>query len=600
MNPTSQRSLRTQWQQLHIVPMLTLMRGQWRFFSITVCLSLLQLAMGIAIAALGAWLVGLVGTGADVKAIIPPFRLLLGLVLAGALVAWCDMWLAHDLAYRVLAVIRNALFDRLKTMSPGMLEQQRTGDIVSAAMADVETLEWFYAHTLGAFFACTLVPTAALMVLWYLYPTAALILLPFLLAQLIVPVYLAQSSAKQGRAVRRQLGGINATVMDLVQGLREVVCFGAERHLKSKLQHLNQTYLKAQMRYGKRAGMEQAASLLFSAIGMLTVLILCAIAVNRGTLQPQLFPALVILAGAVFGPVTALAGMLSQMGLISAAAGRVFKLLHSQDRLDESSADPTLKLDRLDIEFDNVHFTYQETRKPALEGMSFQISQGEAVALAGPSGAGKSTCAKLLLRFFDPQSGQIRLGGHCLKHIPLEELRRLVAWVPQDIYLFNQSIADNIALGQPDAAPHDIVNAAKQAAAHDFIEALPNGYQTLVGERGMQLSGGQRQRIAIARAFLKNAPIVVLDEAASNLDNENELALQKAMANLRSNRTTITIAHRLTTLLAADRILVIEDGALVETGSPEQLLNANSSFATLVAGQRETHPERSFSCQPIL
>lgn len=579
-------------QGLQLLPMLRLMRGHMLVFWITVGLGILQLALGIAIAGLGAWLVGLVGIGASWADIARPFWILLACVLVAAITSWSEMWLAHDLAYRVLASIRNALFEALRLRSPGSLERERTGDVVSTVMADVETLEWFYAHTVGAFVACTLVPLGALLLLGSFEPLVPLLLLPFLLAQAIVPLWLAKYARKQGSEVRKQLSLVNANVIDLVQGLREIVCFGAQKRMQQKLDHLNRKYVTKQARYGLRAGLENAASATVAALGMITTLIISAHAVNQGRLQPENFPALVILAGAVFGPVTSLAVMVSQMGLISGAAGRVFKLLDSEDRLDNDGVRAENKVSSFEVSFENVHFRYEPTRPPALNGLSLQIEQGESVALAGLSGAGKTTCAKLLLRFFDPESGQVRIGGLALNTLTEKELRRQITWVPQDIFLFNLTIAENIALANPEASRTEIILAARMATAHDFISAMPEAYDTKVGDRGMQLSGGQRQRIAVARAILRKTPIVIFDEAASNLDNESEKALQVALQNLREGRTIITIAHRLSTLEAADRVIVIENGRVVETGPPQTLLAQEGSFKQLVQAQFQSKMQK--------
>jgi len=223
-----------------------------------------------------------------------------------------------------------------------------------------------------------------------------------------------------------------------------------------------------------------------------------------------------------------------------------------------------------------------------LQDASFTLEPGETVALVGRSGAGKTTCANLLLRFWEVEDGAIRIGAHDIRTLPLATLRRLVTVVPQDVYLFNGTIADNIRLGRPDATPAEIERAARLAQAHSFIAALPQGYDTPCGERGTRLSGGQRQRIAIARAFLRDAPILILDEAVSNLDTENEMALQSALNEIRRGRTVMIIAHRPSTIRSAERILMLEHGRIAEEGTDAALMAKNGAYAALLAEKRET------------
>jgi ATP-binding cassette subfamily B protein len=233
-----------------------------------------------------------------------------------------------------------------------------------------------------------------------------------------------------------------------------------------------------------------------------------------------------------------------------------------------------------------VTFAYHPDEPPVLQNLSFHVQPGETVALVGPSGAGKSTCVSLLLRFWDPQEGVIRLGDVALHDFPLDDLRRRISIVQQDNYLFNTSIRENIRIGKPDATDEEIETAARAANIHAFIVGLPDGYNTVVGERGARLSGGQRQRLALARAFLKNAPVLVLDEATSNLDSENERLIKAAVSRLMTGRTTLLIAHRLSTILSADRVVMLDRGRVVASGHHADLVAADGPYAQLIAAQR--------------
>jgi ATP-binding cassette, subfamily C, bacterial CydD len=248
-------------------------------------------------------------------------------------------------------------------------------------------------------------------------------------------------------------------------------------------------------------------------------------------------------------------------------------------------ANPVCPPDRADVAFDHVTFAYDGARRPALDRVSFTIAEHQCVALVGPSGAGKTTIASLLLRFFDADGGSIRIGGVDVRDMQLADLRRRIALVAQDTYLFHGTIADNLRIAKPDATAVEIAAAARAAQIDAFIATLPDGYQTEVGERGTQLSGGQRQRIAIARALLKNAPILILDEATSSVDPASERAIQTALETLLERRTTIVIAHRLSTIRRADRILVLDEGTVVERGTHDELVTTGGLYAKLTLAQ---------------
>jgi ABC-type multidrug transport system fused ATPase/permease subunit len=240
------------------------------------------------------------------------------------------------------------------------------------------------------------------------------------------------------------------------------------------------------------------------------------------------------------------------------------------------------------IRFEDVTFRYRPDAPAALESVSFDVAPGETVAIVGSSGAGKTTIASLLLRFFDPERGQVVLGGSDVRKLPVDEVRRRIALVPQDTFLFHASVRDNLSLADPGADDHALLRAATSANALSFIEALPEGWETVVGERGLRLSGGERQRIAIARALLKDAPILILDEATSNVDVASEAEIHASLERLRRGRTTLVIAHRLSTVQGADRILVIDRGRIVEEGTHDQLLGRDSRYARLVEAQRSS------------
>ena len=569
------------------VRLLGLVR-QWRgqlvlFFA----LGIAQHGSTIGVGAISALLVGRVFTGGDIG---PLLALLAVFVPLTALFTWAGSWLSHDLAYRLLAEMRVDLYEKLDPLAPAYLVRRRSGDLVGVVGGDTETVEFFFAHMITPAFVAVLMPTAVLAVLAFVAWPLALVLAPFLVAVAVSPFYGQRHSVRLEEEVRRRLGDLNAHMIDTVQGMREVLSFGQGAPRAEEVVARGWTSAGYHLRFLKIQAAQASFIEAVTAFGGLAVLATGVWLVLDGRMGTTQLPLATLLALSAFIPVTELARTLRQLMETLAATRRIF-VVHDEpvtvrdgpgvptnDRPGTSKAAPSLS-------FEHVRFSYGLGRQPTLQDVTFAVEAGQTAALVGRSGAGKTTTANLLMRFWDPDAGSIALGPHDLRDFKLDDLRGEIALVSQDTFLFNNSIRENLRLANQDATDAEIEEAARLANAHEFVEAMPDGYDTLVGERGIRLSGGQRQRISIARAMLKDAPVLILDEATSHLDAVNEQQVREVLRRLQRGRTTLVIAHRLSTVRDADHILVLDAGRLAEEGTHHELIARAGLYAQLVQTQ---------------
>ncbi len=383
------------------------------------------------------------------------------------------------------------------------------------------------------------------------------------------------------RAMQETTGQMTGTVEESLTGIREIKLFGTHAHENQRFANVSEQLRKETMRTVRVSSANVPLVQVIAAVAVSLVIWVASLLSAQDRLTPGTFVAFVAAMAMLFEPMRRLTNVntVIQKGL--AGAQSIFTLLDTPPEPDTASGDRPRA--RGDLRFEDVTFHYPGQEHPALAGFSLTIPAGRTIALVGASGSGKTTTVQLIARFFDPQKGCIRLDETPLPELPLAWLRSQIGWVGQQVVLFDDTVAANIAYGRPETPQEAIVEAARQAHALEFIEGLPEGFATRVGPNGSQLSGGQRQRIAIARAFLKNAPILLLDEATSALDNESERAVKEALAELRRDRTVLVVAHRLTTIRDADLIVVMEHGRIVEQGSHETLADAGGAYARLLA-----------------
>ena len=513
---------------------------------------------------------------------------LVGLAVAALLsgvLHWLESWLAHDMAYRLLADMRIAIFRKLDALAPAYFTRRRTGDLVGVATHDVEMVEYFFAHTIAPAFVAVVVPAAVVATLMVYGWEMAAALAPFLAFAGLQPLVARARIDRLGARARETLGDLNAHALDTVQGLGEVVAFGQEHGRGREFAAKTARYVRMRLPFFRDLTLQTVLQEVAASLGGLAVVMAGADLVDRGELAVGVLPLLTILAMSAFLPISEIAQVGRQLADTLGATRRVYAVHNEEVAVRSGAGAGEAVPEAPALAFEDVTFTYPGRAAPALRHVSLAVPSGATLAVVGPSGAGKTTLANLILRFWDPQGGAIRLAGHDLRDHDLDALRRHFALVAQDTHLFNDTLRNNIAIARPGASDAEIEAAADKAALSDFIASLPEGIDTLVGERGTQLSGGQRQRVTIARAFLKGAPILILDEATSHLDAVNEAAVHEALERLMAGRTTIVIAHRLSTVRGADRIAVLDAGRIAEIGSHRELLARNGLYAHLVARQ---------------
>jgi len=500
------------------------------------------------------------------------------IMLLRGLLGYLNYYFLQWVASRAVADLRVRLFQHLLNLSAGFYTENASGQLMSRVINDTGALLNILQ---GAVTVVVRDPITLISVLGFLLwdqPKLTLITMIFLPACIIPIVVFNRKIRRSSREMQKQVAELTQTMSEAFTGHRIVKAYNLEPIVGGQFQNATRRYVSHYMRIIRAVGIPGPLIEFLGSCGM-ALLLAYLIYQSQGHPNPTEFVQFIGSIFMIYAPLKNLTQLQSQIIQARAASERAFELLDTKNSVIEPTQPKALKAAGAEILFDRVHFSYGD--KIALHDIQLQIQPGQLVALVGASGSGKTTLANLLLRFYDPQQGAIKIGGMDIRDASTRDLRNQIAVVSQEIILFNDTVRRNIELGRPGATNDEIIAAAKHAYAYDFIMQRPEGFETVIGEKGVMLSGGQRQRIAIARAVLRNAPILVLDEATSALDTESERAVQSALDQLMQNRTTLCIAHRLSTILHADVIVVLDQGKIVETGRHEELIQRGGLYQKL-------------------
>ena len=486
-------------------------------------------------------------------------------------------WISHGAAYNTLQDIRTALSEKMMHLPMGYFEEKGSGRLKTMMVDNVENMEKTLAHMLPEMTANLLGPAVCLILMFVIDWRLALCVLLWIIIGFSVTGGMMKGYEEKFAGQIKALKGMNQAIVEYVGGIEVIKNFGRADECYKKYEDAVYGHASYNVNWQKETRVYASLGMAIAPFSIFPVLIAGIIFYGNGTLEAGTLFFLMILTFGIFTP------LMNAMGYFDQLAGMGVNAKEIKDVLDypELNRGQGAQAEHTDISFENVAFSYNGSSEPVLKDVSLHAPEGTMLALVGPSGSGKSTIAKLLAGFWDAQSGDIKIGGTSITAFTQEQINSLIAYVDQETFLFDETIMDNIRMGNPKASDEEVMNAAKRAGCNEFIEALPEGYYTKAGAAGGRLSGGERQRIAIARAMMKDAPIMILDEATASTDPENEAAIQKALSAAAKGKTLIVVAHRLATIMNAEQIAFVKKGKIEQIGTHGELLEKCAEYKTM-------------------
>jgi ATP-binding cassette subfamily C protein CydCD len=561
--------------------LLQFLKGSWGWVALSVLFGSLTIGASVALMGTSAWLIS--------EAALHPSIAVISVAIVGvrffgisrAVFRYFERLVSHNVTFRLLSRLRVWFYEKLEPLAPARLMEYRAGDLLARIISDVGTLENFYVRVVAPPLTAILVMIGVSIFLASSDPRLAALLIGFfLLLGLILPILAQTMSQRPGRDVITQRADLNIQVVDGIQGIADILAFAHVQDRLSQISATGKSYGDSQKRLARINGIHSGLSTFMSNFALWVVLFLCIPLVTIGRLDGVMLASLALITLSSFEAVTPLP-LAAQMWISSReAAQRLFEVVDTKPAVSEQA--PANKIiTNYELQIRDLSFTYPNQPIPALQHITFKLQPETSIAIVGPSGAGKSTLANLLLRFWDYESGEIRLGGESLKAYAPDGVRERIGYVSQNTYFFNTSVYENLRMARRRVTKEEVESAARAAQIHDFIMGLPKGYDTLIGEQGLRLSGGERQRLAIARAIIKDAPILILDEPTANLDTLTERQVLETLFALMRRKTSLLITHRLVGLENVNEILVLDHGQIVERGTHLFLLNQNGLYHRL-------------------